>query len=124
MRSVLLYSALALAGVTAAAVLSVLHQRGFTHLLGIDTQASDNYDFTSGIGPMLLTAASMTTLLGGMFRHASCHVDGCWRLGRYHVAGGQFRVCRKHHPDDIIRTRQVTHRHVIRAHLEHQRRTP
>lgn len=121
MRSKLLIT-LALSALAAAVALCVLHQRGFTHFLGIDTQASDNYDFTSGIGPMLLTAVSMTTLISGMFRHANCHVDGCWRLARYPVAGGQFRVCRRHHPDETIRTRHVDHYHIARAHREHQRR--
>lgn len=31
--------------------------------------------------------------------HLNCHEPGCRRIGRYHVAGGRWRVCGRHHPD-------------------------
>jgi len=79
----------------AAAVLCALHGRGLIHFLGIDTQASDNYDFTSGIGPMLLTAAGMTTLVSGLWHGHNCHAPGCWRIGRHRIDGTPW--CNRHH---------------------------
>ena len=86
------------------------------HALGIDTQQSYNYDFVSGVGPMLLV------LLGyaGVIRRINCHQQRCWRIGRYHVAGGQYTVCRKHHPDDAIRNGLRAH-HIRIAHEAHTR---
>lgn len=37
-------------------------------------------------------------LVAAGLRHANCHASGCWRVGRHHVEGTPFKVCRKHHP--------------------------
>lgn len=61
-----------------------------------------SYQLWSGFIPAL----TVLSLFGGVFslywRH-TCHVDNCPRLARYPVAGGQFSVCRKHHPDSHVR---------------------
>lgn len=56
------------------------------------------YQFWSGIGSDL----SELTLLGlffGAWRHLNCHAPGCLRLGKHPTADGQYKLCRKHHPD-------------------------
>ena len=55
----------------------------------------DGYNFISG--PL-----ADITLLGGAFavyRHHNCHASGCPRIGRHKVAGTEYVVCRRHHPD-------------------------
>lgn len=63
------------------------------HVLGIDTQQSDFYDFWSGIA----TQASLIFGALAVYKHHNCHKHLCWRVGRYQV--GQYLVCKKHHPD-------------------------
>ena len=60
-------------------VLVVPH--GFIHLFGIDTQQSDNYDFWSGVGPVLVTAIGLSTLIAGAWHHLNCHTDSCVSAG-------------------------------------------
>lgn len=100
------------------------YEHGFAHFMGIDTQQSQNYDFVSGVGPMLITAIGLSTLIAGAFRHFNCHVNGCPRIGRYPVAGGHFKVCRVHHPDEAVRDGNVSRHHILQAHLRHLGRTP
>lgn len=92
----------------AAVALCVLHGHGFIHFFGIDTESSDNYNLISGIGPMTLNALGMTTLVSGLWRAHNCHAASCLRIGRYPIAGGQFRVCRKHHPHQQVRENGLT----------------
>jgi hypothetical protein len=54
-----------------------------------------NYAFTSGPGPMLLTAAGMSTIIGGLWHTHNCHEDGCWKIGRHKVNGTPW--CDMHH---------------------------
>lgn len=76
-------------------LLAVLHEHGFAHALGVDTQASQQYDFVSGVGPMILTALSMTTIVSGLWSAHNCHATGCWRIGRHKVKGTPW--CNHHH---------------------------
>jgi hypothetical protein len=71
--------------------------RGFLHFFGIDTQTSDNYCFWSGVGPCLVTLTLGSGVLVTIWRHLNCHADRCPKLGRFPVAGGRFKVCRRHH---------------------------
>lgn len=54
-----------------------------------------NYAFTSGPGPMILTAAGMSTIIGGLWHHVNCHEDGCWNIGKHKVNGTPW--CNLHH---------------------------
>jgi|SRR5215469_7859671 len=54
-----------------------------------------NYAFASGVGPMLLTAAGMSTIIGGLWHGHNCHEDGCWKIGRHKVNGTPW--CNLHH---------------------------
>ena len=79
-----------------------------------------NYAFASGVGPMLLTAVGLSTIIAGLFRHLNCHVDSCWRVNRHKIAGGEYGVCGKHwrqingHPDD----HKFTVAHLKERHLK------
>jgi|SRR5580692_7047980 hypothetical protein len=102
----------------AVVVLIWAFDRFTLHLLGWDGQTSDNYAAWSGSVPALITALGLTTIIGGAWHHLSCHVDGCRRIGKYHVAGGQYRCCRVHHPDpQVVEGLQVRHLHA--AHWDH-----
>jgi hypothetical protein len=54
-----------------------------------------NYAFYSGIGPMLLTAAGLSTIIGGLWHTHNCHQDGCWNIGKHRVNGTPW--CNLHH---------------------------
>ena len=83
---------------------AVAYEHGWAHFLGIDTQQSQNYDFVSGVGPMIVTLLVSGGIFVTLIRHVNCHAPGCWRLGKFPLAGGQFKVCRRHHPDEEVRT--------------------
>jgi hypothetical protein len=103
----------------AAAVAAIgLFPRGFIHLFGIDTQQSDNYDFVSGAGPILTTLLLGSGALIAFLRRHNCHQHRCLRVGRHPVAGGQFVVCRRHHPDVRFRAGVQAH-HIAAAHEAH-----
>ena len=72
------------------------------HILGIDTQQSWAYDFWSGIGPCLISLVALGLTSLTVYLVFNCHQFGCKRVGRYPVAGGQYRTCRKHHPDPAV----------------------
>jgi hypothetical protein len=64
---------------------------------GTVNESGPYYGFWSGFGSDIGEA----TLVAGLFaiwRHHSCHVRGCARLGRP-VAGTPYLACPKHHPD-------------------------
>lgn len=75
--------------------LDVVFAHATIHFLGIDTQQSDNYDFVSGVGPMIVTAIGYGGLVAGFWHHVNCHEAGCWRLGKHKVDGTPW--CSLHH---------------------------
>lgn len=104
-------------------VIAALWPRGFVHFFGIDTQQSDNYDFFSGPGPVFVTILLGSGALFTLWSHLNCHVDGCPRIGKFPLAGGQYKVCRQHlpeghpaHPAKGELTAELIHRH----HHEHE----
>lgn len=102
-----------------------LYYHGVEHFLGIDTQQSDNYDFVSGVGPMIITAVGYTGIIGSLWHHLNCHTAGCPRLARFPVAGGDYKVCRKHHRDITLAAnphRELTVDVLRNLHDEHLRR--
>lgn len=54
-----------------------------------------NYAFASGVGPMLLTATGMSTIVGSLWRAHNCHEEGCYKIGRHKVNGTPW--CDLHH---------------------------
>lgn len=73
---------------------------GVQHALGIDTQASKNYDSVSGYLPIIVAALGFTGLVASFVRHINCEQPGCWRLGHPHPDHGR-PVCRRHYHHDI-----------------------
>lgn len=104
-------------------VLATVYERYLAHALGIDTQQSQEYDFVSGVGPMIITAVGYTGVIASIVHHLNCHVDTCPRIGRYPLAGGEFRVCRRHLPDDHPARQKLTAHHIHLAHREHLARS-
>lgn len=80
----------------------------FIHFWGIDTQQSDNYDFFSGSGPVWVTTFFGSSVFSTLWVHLNCHTDGCGRIGRFPVAGGQYKVCRKHHREIVGHSHKLT----------------
>lgn len=105
--------------VAAVVAVCVVFGRPLIHLLGIDTQQSDNYDFVSGVGPMIIAALGFGGVVGGMWHHLNCHADGCFLIGRYPLAGGKWKVCRRHHPDEQVRQGKLSVHLIHREHAEH-----
>lgn len=68
-----------------------------THLAGGDNQATPFYGFTSGPGPMYLTAILGSTVLATLWHSLNCHEEECFRIGRHKVGGTPY--CNKHHAD-------------------------
>lgn len=61
----------------------------------------EHYGFWSGFGSVIPWAFfSMTGIFAGLIvglRHVNCHEKGCWRVGKFALAGGEYKVCGKHH---------------------------
>lgn len=66
-------------------------------------QSCKAYAFWSGFGSVIpWTLFSMGGLFAGLIvalRRINCHKRGCWRIGRYPIAGGEFKVCGRCQPD-------------------------
>ena len=77
------------------ACLAATYEHGLAHFLGVDTQASQNYDFVSGVGPMIIAAIGYAGLVMTALHHLNCHQRGCWRVGRHRVGSGVW--CARHH---------------------------
>jgi hypothetical protein len=62
-----------------------------------------SYGFWSGFGSVIpWSLFSMGGIFAGLavgLRHMNCHEPRCWRLGKFPLAGGEFKVCGKHNPD-------------------------
>lgn len=99
--------------VAAGAVLLILLAAGFSvalialsgvmglhRALGIDTQQSQNYDFVSGVGPMIIASLGFSGFALTFLRHVNCEQPRCWRLGHTHPGHGR-PVCRKHYHADV-----------------------
>lgn len=112
--------------VAAVALWSVaFHPWGWLYGIGVHPYPASSstpwtYQMWSGIIPALTVLSLIGALVTG-FQHVNCHVHRCWRIGRYPVADGHFKVCRFHHPDDPVREGKVTAEHVKSVHLAHMR---
>lgn len=95
-RTILKASAVAIL-LTVVCLVIAMHEHGFAHFLGIDTQASQNYDFVSGVGPMIITALGMGGIVTAVLGKFNCHHVGCWRIGKHHVNGSPW--CSHHHEE-------------------------
>lgn len=61
------------------------------------------YGWWSGFGSVfpwvLIGSGGVIGVLILHWRHVNCHKPGCWRVGKYPLAGGEFKVCGLHQPD-------------------------
>lgn len=99
---------------------AVAHPWGWLYGLGVHPYPeSSSTPWTYQLWSGFLPALTVLGLLGsavGLYRHANCSVHLCPRISRYAIAGGQFKVCRKHHPSAGIRDGHVTVEHVKLSH--------
>lgn len=86
------------------------------HVLGLDSASGGWYLGWSGFGSDITELAIVGALLAAWHR-VNCHVKGCWRVGRQHVEGSTFVVCRRHHPLPA-----PTHAHILALHRRHRQR--
>lgn len=84
--------------------------------LGIDTQQSQSYDFVSGVGPMLIASLGFSGVLVGVWHHVNCHADGCWRPGRFSVADGAFKLCKRCAVKIGAVPQKIDHAHIKAVH--------
>jgi len=66
-------------------------------VVGGNNQATSLYGFTSGPGPMILTALLGSTIFVTMWHSLNCHVEGCMNIGKHKVRGSPY--CNLHHED-------------------------
>lgn len=87
--------------------------------------AGTNYAFASGPGPMILTAAGLSTIIAGLWHHTNCHTAGCPWIVRHKIAGGEYGVCgrcwRKIH--GIPSEHKFTIEHLREHHIGHLKAT-
>ena len=81
------------------------------------------YALWSGSGSDITEIVAVGAGLGLAWHHLNCHEPGCYRIGRYHAAGGQWKVCGQHLPGGPPQPGQIAldhHHHLIRigAHVD------
>jgi hypothetical protein len=106
-------------GVAAAVAASILSRPwGWAFAIGVHPYPAGTpwtYQLWSGFIPGL-AIASLIGSVWAYVRSVNCHVHGCLRVGRYPVAGGMFKVCRQHHPEDAVRGKRHTAEFIHGAH--------
>jgi hypothetical protein len=87
------------------------------HVLGLDNLSGGFYGWWSGAGSDITELLSVSAGIGLIWHHVNCHEPGCYRVGRYHAAGGQWKVCGRHLPGGPPKAGQIAldhHHHLIR----------
>jgi hypothetical protein len=118
-------------GLTCAAVAAiavwVVHARQVGYWLQLHTgtinEPGPYYGFWSGFGSDLEEFGILGGIAAGVYqlvKKHNCHEPGCWRVGQYPAADGQFMLCYRHHPD--YRGSKPTHELIERLHREHLER--
>jgi hypothetical protein len=81
-----------------------------------------HYGYWSGFGSVfpwsILGLGGIFTAVAVHWRHVNCHEPGCPRVGRFPIAGGEFRYCGRHHPD--WDGKLPDREHILRRHAEHK----
>ena len=103
--------------VVIAVVLAIWHDFYF-HWFEVHTgtvnESGPYYGFWSGFGSDIGEATLIAGVLA-VWRHHSCHVRGCARLGRQ-VEGTPYLACPKHHPAHKGSKRSVSLETILSAH--------
>ena len=126
MRWPLIAVAALVCAAAAAIALWVLDPQ-FGHWLQVHTGTVNEpgvyYGFWSGFGSDLEEFGILGAIGAGIYqlvKKYNCHEPGCWRVGQYPAAGGQFLLCHRHHPD--YQGLKPTHELIQRLHYEHLER--
>jgi hypothetical protein len=127
MRWRLIAVAALLCAASVAIALWALYAPQFGHWLQVHTgtinESGPYYGFWSGFGSDLEEFGVLGAIGAGIYqliKKYNCHEPGCWRIGQYQAAGGQFLLCYRHHPD--YRGRKPNHELIERLHREHLER--
>jgi len=75
------------------------------------------YQFWSGIAGCFVSLGLLSGLITA-YRHINCHAPWCPRRGIHPAAGGQFKLCRKHHPD--LPDKKPDLREIYKIHDDHK----
>jgi hypothetical protein len=117
----------AVALVCAAIALLLLNGPHLGHWLqvhtGVINESGPYYGFWSGFGSDLEEFGILGAIGAAIYqlvKKYNCHEPGCWRIGQYPAAAGQFLLCYRHHPD--YQGRKPTHELIERLHHEHLER--
>jgi hypothetical protein len=79
------------------------------------------YNFWSGFGSDLGEATLISAVGIGVYtgvRKVNCHTKGCWRIGRHHLDGTPYVLCRHHHPG--VPSKGASHEHILEQHRRFQ----
>lgn len=88
---------------------------GLAIWFGLTNGSGHAYLFWSGLGSDV-SEVMLFAGLAGLYRKHSCHVQGCWRIGRHEVPkpdGTKHVVCRRHHPPGV-----PTHKDILWDHAQ------
>lgn len=107
-----------------ALILGIWHDFYF-HWFEIHTgtvnESGPYYGFWSGFGSDIGEATIFVGIIA-TWRHHSCHVHGCARLGRQ-VEGTPYLACPKHHPEHKGFKRSISLEELHKAHRSAKRKT-
>jgi hypothetical protein len=90
---------------------------------GIINEPGPYYGFWSGFGSDLEEFGILGAIGAAIYqlvKKYNCHEPGCWRIGQYPAADGQFLLCYRHHPDYM--GKKPTHEIIERLHRENRER--
>lgn len=80
------------------------------------------YNFHSGFGSyfpwVFFSMGGIFAFVAIQFRHTNCHQKGCWRIGKFALAGGEYKVCGKHHPG--FEGKHPSLEHIWASHLHYK----
>lgn len=105
----------AVAVVTVSLLLDPTVLLWFMGMYPVPAGTSVMYQFWSGFYIVMVTVVTSNWL-----RKQNCHVEWCWRTGRYPVVDGAFLVCRHHSPDPEVRHGKVSFEHIVHMHQKTQ----
>jgi hypothetical protein len=79
------------------------------------------YNFWSGFGSDLGEATLISAVGVGVYtgvRRVNCHTKGCWRIGKHHLEGTPYVLCRHHHPH--VPSLGASHDHILEQHRRYK----
>jgi hypothetical protein len=105
----------------AVVIYCALHPEQLAFAIGIRPAPAGTpytYQLWSGFVPAMAIGSVFTGLIGAL-RHKNCHVTRCWRMGRFPLADGHYKVCHVHHHDENVKGKKVTAEYLHSLHRAH-----